>query len=165
MSYAYDWDRLEKSFEDKGFAKCESLTEMVEASPVVVFMRGNCPHCDPTLDLLKSLGVDAFVQDLQGQHDLAAEVGGLNKSVPQTYIGAKNVGNTRALAAAHKNGSLLELLNEATDGYRLSSSPQVLSCAREMAGVASGSKQQASRFSDTAESCSAPEGTGLSALD
>ncbi|GAA6039451.1 hypothetical protein JCM8097_009553 [Rhodosporidiobolus ruineniae] len=86
-----------------------------EGGRIVVFSKSYCPYCNATKKLLKDLGEDFDVYELDQLDDgsdwqayLADKTG--QRTVPSVFINKKHIGGNSDLQALHKSGELKKLL-------------------------------------------------------
>lgn len=83
-------------------------------APVQMFSTRWCPYCIAARRLLDALGVpydDTDVSDPRLRADMEARAG--RHTVPQIWVGERHVGGYDDLAALHRSGRLLPLLEAA----------------------------------------------------
>jgi len=92
------------------FAKTE-----IDSNDVVVFSKSYCPFCDKTKDLLKNMGVEFAVHELD-QMENGAEIQTAlldmtgQRSVPNVFVKQQHIGGNDDTQLAAKKGKLQELL-------------------------------------------------------
>merc|ERR1712150_294688 len=97
-----------------GIVAVEGMAALTARHPVVVFIRPGSAACQSVLNLLDSIGVEPFVQSLQGQPDLAMEVEGLKHDVPQLFVAGTRFGGAEVVQKAVADGSLQAQLSAIT---------------------------------------------------
>ena len=100
------------------------VKDTVRGSPVVVFSKSSCPYCRRTKTLLRQLGVNASVVELDKRadgraiQDALASLSG-QRTVPNVFIGGEHIGGNDATQALHRSGKLAGKL--AAAGVEISS--------------------------------------------
>lgn len=93
----------------------ETVEATIAASPVVVYSKSWCPYCARTKALLKELGAEFDVVELDkvadgdDQQDALKALTGQN-TVPNTFIGGKSVGGNSDIQKLHKDNQLVSKL-------------------------------------------------------
>merc|ERR1712045_531229 len=89
----------------------QQIDAEIAGNKVVVYSKTYCPYCTKTKDLLKSLGVDFKLIELDTvdngstiQAYLAEKTG--QRTVPNIFIGGAHQGGNSDLQAAHQSGAL-----------------------------------------------------------
>ncbi|KAF4351773.1 hypothetical protein CsatB_018032 [Cannabis sativa] len=92
--------------------------EIVSSHPVVVFSKTYCGYCERVKQLLTQVGASYKVFELDEESDgsdiqaaLAEWTG--RRTVPNVFIGGKNVGGCDSVLEKHQTGQLVPLLTEA----------------------------------------------------
>lgn len=99
-------------------AMVQQVQEMIQKNPLIVFSKSYCPYCRSVKELLKGLGAEAKVVELDKEKDGAeiqkalGEISNL-KTVPNVFIGGEHVGGSDATKAANKKGTLVPMLKKA----------------------------------------------------
>lgn len=94
------------------------VQELIQQNPLMVFSKSYCPYCRSVKELLKSLGAEAKVVELDKESDgtdiqnALAEIS-KQRTVPNVFIGGEHVGGSDATKAAHKKGALVPMLKKA----------------------------------------------------
>jgi glutaredoxin 3 len=91
---------------------------IIQQNPLVVFSKSYCPYCRKVKELLKSLGANAKVIEVDQEKDggeLQAALGEISgqQTVPNVFIGGQHVGGCDATVAANNKGTLVPLLKDA----------------------------------------------------
>jgi glutaredoxin 3 len=96
-------------------AKAQAL---INENALVVFSKSYCPYCVSVKSLLKSLGAEAKIIELDKESDGSAIQGALAKltgqrTVPSVFIAGKHIGGCDDTKAMHSKGKLMPLLKDA----------------------------------------------------
>jgi glutaredoxin 3 len=91
---------------------------LISQNAVVVFSKSYCPFCVRVKSLLKSIGAEMKVVELDEESDgsdIQAALAKLSgqRTVPNVFIGGQHIGGCDDTTAMHKKGQLLPLLNGA----------------------------------------------------
>ncbi|CAM6028835.1 unnamed protein product [Sphagnum compactum] len=91
---------------------------IIQQNPLVVFSKSYCPYCRKVKELLKSLGANAKVIEVDQEKDggeLQAALGEISgqQTVPNVFIGGQHIGGCDATVAANNKGTLVPLLKDA----------------------------------------------------
>jgi glutaredoxin 3 len=89
----------------------KQVNQYIESNPVVVFSKTTCPFCASTKSLLKSLGVNANIVELnqtEGGSELqdALEARDGQRTVPNIYIQQEHIGGNSEIQSLSKSGKL-----------------------------------------------------------
>ncbi|XP_068638271.1 glutaredoxin-like [Aristolochia californica] len=92
--------------------------EIVSSNPVVVFSKTYCGYCARVKQLLNQVGAKYNVIELDVESDGAALQSALvewtgQRTVPNVFIGGKQIGGCDDVTATHTAGKLVPLLTEA----------------------------------------------------
>ncbi|XP_068643160.1 glutaredoxin-like [Aristolochia californica] len=92
--------------------------EIVSSNPVVVFSKTYCGYCTRVKQLLNQLGANYKVIELDAESDGNAIQSALaewtgQRTVPNVFIGGKQIGGCDAVTSTHSGGKLVPLLTEA----------------------------------------------------
>ncbi|CAK9203877.1 unnamed protein product [Sphagnum jensenii] len=91
---------------------------LIQQNPLVVFSKSYCPYCRKVKELLKSLGANAKLIEIDEEKDGAelqaalAEISG-QRTVPNVFIAGQHIGGCDATVAANNKGTLVPLLKNA----------------------------------------------------
>lgn len=96
----------------------EKVQELILQNPLIIFSKSYCPYCRNVKELLKGLGAEAKVVELDREKDGAEmlnELGEVSKqwTVPNVFVGGEHIGGNDATKAAHKKGTLHPKLKNA----------------------------------------------------
>lgn len=100
----------------------ERVTRMASQQAVVVFSMSTCCMCHTVTRLLRELGVNACVVELdeepagagrEMEKALAGMLGGRGPGVPAVFIGGRLIGSTDKVMSLHLAGNLVPLLRNA----------------------------------------------------
>ncbi|KAF3629983.1 Glutaredoxin-C13 [Capsicum baccatum] len=94
----------------------EKVKKLASENGVMVFSKSSCCLCYAVSILLREVGANAYVHELdhdsEGKEMEKALIKmGCNPSVPALFIGGKLIGGTNEIMSLHLKGSLLQLLN------------------------------------------------------
>uniref|UniRef100_K3WRU6 Glutaredoxin domain-containing protein n=1 Tax=Globisporangium ultimum (strain ATCC 200006 / CBS 805.95 / DAOM BR144) TaxID=431595 RepID=K3WRU6_GLOUD len=95
----------------------EIVETKVAANPVVMFSKSYCQYCTKAKALLRELGVQFElieldqVDDGDAIQDALTEITG-QRTVPNVFIGGKSVGGNSDIQALYKNDQLVPLLKQ-----------------------------------------------------
>ena len=99
----------------------ELLDQKIREKPVFVVSKKSCPFCVKAKEALKKYKIkpeSIEIMEIERSKDMAAiqdymkEITG-GRSVPRVFIGGKFIGGGDETSAAHKNGKLQKMLEEA----------------------------------------------------
>jgi len=96
-------------------AKAQAL---ISENALVVFSKSYCPYCVSVKSLLKSVGAEAKVIELDEESDGSAVQAALVKlsgqrTVPNVFIAGQHIGGCDDTKAMHSKGKLVPLLKDA----------------------------------------------------
>eukprot|EP00002_Diphylleia_rotans_P021591 TRINITY_DN419_c1_g4_i1.p1 TRINITY_DN419_c1_g4~~TRINITY_DN419_c1_g4_i1.p1 ORF type:complete len:142 (+),score=32.19 TRINITY_DN419_c1_g4_i1:21-446(+) len=98
----------------------ESLQSEIASHPVVVYSKTFCPYCDQAKDLIRGLGVNAHIVELDKisngsavQTTLTSSITNGHRTVPMVFVGGEFIGGCDATVAAHRSGKLVPKLKAA----------------------------------------------------
>ncbi|KAI8097811.1 glutaredoxin-C6-like protein [Gilbertella persicaria] len=105
-----------KQLSPEEMSKVEQLVEeVIKSNKIAVFSKSYCPYCVKAKNLLKELGLEFFVIELDNeangaaiQQYLAEKTG--QRTVPNIFINQQHVGGCDDLFAAKSSGKLQKLL-------------------------------------------------------
>ncbi|KAL5598790.1 hypothetical protein BROUX41_003877 [Berkeleyomyces rouxiae] len=89
----------------------EKVQKLVEGHPVVIFSKSYCPYCNASKALIKKLGYDFKVYELDQMDDgseiqnALAEVTG-QRTVPNNFINGESIGGNSDLQELHSSKKL-----------------------------------------------------------
>ncbi|KAL3918661.1 MAG: hypothetical protein SGILL_004133, partial [Bacillariaceae sp.] len=111
-----DWKKVSESC-DLLLEDC--FKEVVARYPVVMFSLAWCPECRQSLELLKRIGVQPHIIDLDDYKVISKDIRlhMLNitgrRSVPNLFIGGEYIGGFRRTSKMHEKGELIPKLQKA----------------------------------------------------
>ena len=96
-------------------SKKEFITQLINTNKVVIFSKTYCPYCTAAKKLFdqlqqqyKAVELDRMEDGDEIQNSLAQMTG--QRTVPSVWVNKQFVGGNDKTQAAHKNGTLEELL-------------------------------------------------------
>ena len=101
----------------QGSAAHGEVKQLIEANPVMVFSKSYCSFCNATKSLLNKNGVPFKAVELDtypggdSMHKCLEAMTG-QSTVPNIYIGKRQIGGNDKLQAMARNGSLKQRLDE-----------------------------------------------------
>jgi glutaredoxin 3 len=107
---------MRQQFHEKE-GELKGVREAIEASPVVIFSKSNCPYCMKAKDLFKSLGVKFQAVELDEEktgpeiQHLLTQVTRVS-TVPSVWVKGQFLGGCDDVHNLHRQGKLQELLKE-----------------------------------------------------
>ncbi|KAG1106449.1 Glutaredoxin [Mucor circinelloides] len=105
-----------KQLTEEEMAQVQELVEkIINENKVAVFSKSYCPYCKRAKDVLKKLGVEFFVIELDNESNGAAIQDYLHqktgqRTVPNIFINQKHIGGCDDLLAAERSGALQKAL-------------------------------------------------------
>lgn len=102
----------------------QKITDMIKATPVLVFSKTTCPYCDMAKDMFKSADIKYEVHELDklangaDMQNTLQEITG-QRTVPNIFIGGTHVDGFSDLSAKIKSGVAINLLEQNGIHYNL----------------------------------------------
>eukprot|EP01087_Luapelamoeba_hula_P007877 TRINITY_DN1935_c0_g1_i1.p1 TRINITY_DN1935_c0_g1~~TRINITY_DN1935_c0_g1_i1.p1 ORF type:complete len:121 (+),score=35.51 TRINITY_DN1935_c0_g1_i1:50-364(+) len=96
----------------------QQITKAIADNPVMVFSKSYCPYCTAAKKLLKDLGVQATIWELDSMDNGAALQDAMaqncgQRTVPQVFIKGEHIGGNSDTQALHQRGGLVAKLKAA----------------------------------------------------